>query len=117
MAKVMETISGAIGKVYDLKELDNGSAVMRISVATTPRYMKDNQWVDGETIWTNVTLWNSLARSFARSNLQPGTPVIITGTRKARLNQSYTNRNGVEVPEHVEQEVVADSVAVELMPF
>ena len=117
MAKITETIIGALGKSYKLNELDNGNAVLRISVATTPRYKKDNEWVEAETIWTNVTLWNSLARSFARSNFPNGTPLVIIGTRKARKAAAYTNSQGVEVPEHIEQDVTADSVSVELMPY
>ncbi len=114
MAKVTEIIQGNLGRIGELRELNGGNAVLGISVVVTPRVKKNNEWVDDESIWTDVTLWGDVARNFVASNLKAGTALTVIGTRRARRAEAYTAKDGTEVPERVVQSVNADSVAVDI---
>ena len=52
-------------------------------MASTPRYRKNSDWVDGNTTWLTVTCWRNLAEHAARS-IRKGDPVIVIG--KLRTN-------------------------------
>lgn len=114
MAQITEIIRGNVGRIGDLRELNNGNAVLNLAVAVTPRKREGDNWVDDETVWTNISLWGDVARNVINSDIKPGTPVVVIGTRKARVVAAYTTKDGREVPEHVEQNVTADSIAVEI---
>ena len=113
MAQIKELIQGNIGRIWELR-VAGTNAVLNVSVAVTPRKKQGDEWVDDETVWTEVTVWGDTARNIVNSDIKPGTPVIIYGTRKARLAPAYQAKNGTEVPERVEQSVTADIFAVEL---
>lgn len=114
MALVREIIQGNVGRIGELRELNGGNAVLNVSVAVTPRKKEGNEWVDDETIWTEVSLWGDVARNFVNSDIKAGTPVVVIGRRSARRVEAYTTKDGREVPEHVEQSVTADSISVEI---
>lgn len=113
MAQIKELIQGNIGRIGELRVVGT-NAVLNLSVAVTPRKKQGDEWVDDETVWTEVTVWGDTARNIVNSDIKPGTPVIIYGTRKARLAPAYQAKNGTEVPERVEQSVTADIFSVEL---
>lgn len=110
--KHYEILTGRIGQVRDLVELGNGNCVVNFSVAETPRYKdKSGQWVDGETIWTDVSIFGDEARNLVRS-VKPGTFVTVIGTRQAR---SYTPKDSNE--KRVIQQVTAEQVSVAITKF
>lgn len=107
-----EYFTGRVGQVRDLVELQNGNCVVNFSVAETPRVKdKSGQWVDGETIWTEVSLFGDEARNFKRS-ATPGLFVTVIGTRSAR---SYVPNDSSE--KRVVQQIVAEQVSVAITKF
>lgn len=114
---VTDTIVGTLGFVGDLRELANDNAVINFSLAVTPRKKQGKEWVDDETIWTNVVVWGRDARAFANNQFAKGTQLVVVGTRRAVRRDAYTSKDGKEVPERVEQEVNAQLIAVAVNPF
>lgn len=112
MPLVQDIIQGTVGRISELREIGNGNYVLNLSVAVTPRKKVNDEWVDDTTIWTEVTLWGETAKNFANSAVKKGTAVLILGNRKARVAQAYINKNGVEVPERIEQFINATEIAV-----
>lgn len=107
-----EYFTGRVGQVRDLVELQNGNCVLNFSVAETPRIKdKSGQWVDGETIWTEISLFGDEARNFYRS-ASPGMFVTVIGTRSAR---SYVPSDSTE--KRVIQQIVAEQVAISITKF
>lgn len=109
--KHTEIFTGNIGKVDDLIELSNGNCVVNFSVAETPRIKEGDEWKDGETVWTNVSIFGHEARNLVKS-VKPGTPVIVVGTRSAR---SYIEKDTNE--KRVVQSVTATEVGVLINKF
>lgn len=90
-----ETIICIVGNLTDSPELrftQSGAAVANFRILSTPRtYDKQrNEWVDGETLALNCSIWREAAENVAES-LTKGTRVIVQG----RLTQrSYETREG-----------------------
>ena len=49
------SVVGIIGKDPELKEFTEFS-IVSFPVAYTPREKKNNEWVDGETVWFRVSI-------------------------------------------------------------
>ena len=58
-------------------------------LASTPRVLRNGEWVDGPTTWITVKAWRMLAKNLAAS-LRRGDPVIVIG----RLRTSTWERDG-----------------------
>lgn len=117
MAIQREIIEGNLGRISELRELNGGNAVLNISLAVTPRKRVGDKWEDDETVWTECTLWGNLARSFAESNLKAGTQLIVIGTRKAQKRNAYTNSEGREIPERIEQVINVESIGAAITAY
>ena len=86
------TIVGNLGADPELKTLENGTAVCRLSVATAENYKaKQGEW-QKQTEWHSVVLWRELAER-AGANLKKGNLVYIEGKV---TYQKYTDSAGVE---------------------
>lgn len=109
--KHFEVFTGNIGKVDEGKELSKGNYVVNFSVAETPRIKKGDEWVDGDTTWTNISIFGDEARNLERS-VKPGTPVIVFGERRAR---TYTVKDTNE--ERTVQSIVAVQVGIAITKF
>lgn len=109
--KHTEIFTGRVGQLQEVKELANGNCVVNFSVAETPRIKKDDQWVDGTTIWTNVSIFGDEARNFHRS-VKPGTFVTVVGTRSA---YEFTVKDTQE--KRTNQTVIADEVSIAITKF
>lgn len=107
----MELFMGRIGVIEDVRELANNNCVVNFSIAETPRIKEGDQWVDGPTIWTNVSIFGDEARNLHRS-VKPGTFVMVYGERKAR---EYTPKDSNE--KKIIQSVVAHQVGVGITKF
>lgn len=91
-----ETFVGNIGSIYELRYVGkDNNAVIDFTVASTPRMLKDGEWVDGPTVWHSCNAWGRIAENIAQS-FKKGDRVIIHGDQKMR--SGYTNKDGVEVP-------------------
>ena len=70
----------------------NGNAVVDLRIATTPRKKVGEEWVDGETLWFDVSVWKQFAENVAAS-LHKGDRVTVSG----RLAQStFVREDGTE---------------------
>lgn len=93
------TFSGNLAAKPKLKAIEGAhgaSVVASLRVAVTPRRKARDadDWVDGETMWFNVSAWRTTAAN-AVASLNQGDRVVITG----RLTQrSWTDGVGVERP-------------------
>ena len=47
-------------------------------VGSTPRYLRNGTWVDGQTSWFTVNCWRSLGRNVAES-VRRGDAVVVHG--------------------------------------
>lgn len=110
--KHLEMFTGRVGKVEELREFGNqGGCVLNFSVAESTRVKKGDNWEDGATIWTNVTIFGDEARNLQRS-VVPGTFVTIVGERRAN---EYVVKDSNE--KRTSQYVVATQVAVSITKF
>lgn len=101
------TITGWVGGDVTLREVGGDRRVATFRVATTPRLLRDGEWVQGATTWHTVTAWNRLAVHVA-SAISSGDPVIVHGTF---TSDSWTREDGTSRSSYV---VVARSVGHDL---
>jgi single-strand DNA-binding protein len=136
----MESYVHVTGYVGTDVELRSGSGLATFRLATTPRYRKNGDWVDGNTTWLTVTCWRSLAEHVA-SSIRKGEPVIVVGRLRTNVWQgqdgpverlileaitvghdlsrgtsAFRRMERVSVPEDNESEVQAAIAAVESQP-
>lgn len=105
-----KTITGQVGKVYELRRTKTDLAHIDFSVASTKRIRNDNgEWENGDTVWNNIKVWGKEAEHVSES-LRPGMRVVVLGHEV--LKSAYTKEDGTEVP--ARPQVVADDVAVSL---
>jgi single-strand DNA-binding protein len=89
-----ETTVTVIGNLTDdpeLRFLENGTAMVKFRVASTPR-MQDRDkggWKDGDPLFLTCTAWRDMAENIAES-LSRGNRVVVVG----RLRQSFYEKDG-----------------------
>ena len=87
------TVEGRLGADPDIKFLDSGASVAKMSVASTQRVKdRDGNWSDRETLWYRVELWGARGEA-AADNLLKGDLVMVKG---AVYQSSWTDKNGDE---------------------
>ncbi len=102
-----ETTITMVGNLTDepqLRFLPNGTAMVKVTVASTPRILdrQSGQWTDGDPLFLTCTAWRDLAEHIAES-LAKGTRVLVTG--RLRLSRWETEEGekrsayGLEVDE------------------
>lgn len=101
----MITVTGYLGADAEFKKTPKGTPVATFNLANTPRKQQGNDWVDGETTWFRVFVWNREAPGTA-TTLKKGDRVVVTG----RLQISrYTDKEGNE---RTSVEINSDGVGV-----
>ncbi|MFE7174248.1 single-stranded DNA-binding protein [Streptomyces sp. NPDC057616] len=96
------TIVGNLASDPDLRFTPSGAALVKFSVASTPRsYDKStNQWQDGTAMFLRCTAWRDLAQHVAES-LTKGMRVVVTGRLRQHNWQTEQGENrsmlGLEV--------------------
>ena len=90
-------IIGSMGKMSDLREGigKNNAKVIDFGVAVSIRKRVNDEWVDGDTIWTNCTAWNDQAKHIANS-FKPGDRIYVEGV--ADMKSGFTAKDGTEIP-------------------
>lgn len=106
MAESKITIDGNLTADPELRYLPSGAAVANFTVASTPRVKKDNEWVDGETVFLQVSVWREWAEGAVES-LVKGDPVIVVGKLKQR---SYEKDGQKRTVYEIDGEFVGKSV-------
>lgn len=84
-------VRGRLGNDPELKQSNNGTNYCTFSLAHTPRKKINNEWVDGETQWYRVVMFDKKADQAA--TLTKGDDVLVFGTVKLT---SYTAKDGTE---------------------
>jgi single-strand DNA-binding protein len=90
-----ETTITMVGNLTDdpeLRFLPNGTAMVKFTVASTPRLLdrESGQWKDGDPLFLTCTGWRDLAEHIAES-LAKGTRVLVQG--RLRLSR-WENEQG-----------------------
>ncbi len=83
-------IVGNLGNDPEIRNLENGAKVARISVATNENYQDKNGEWQTLTEWHNVVAWRRLADS-AEKNLKKGSMVYVEGKITTR---KWQDQNG-----------------------
>lgn len=81
---------GHLGQDPIVRRLDNGTAVAKLSIATSDSYKDKNGEWQNTTEWHNVVLWHSAAEN-AEKYLEKGKKVTIFGKLKTR---KWQDKNG-----------------------
>jgi single-strand DNA-binding protein len=86
------TVVGRVASPPRLSRLDSGSSVVNFRIASTSRrFDRTNQeWVDGDTFWSDVECWGDLGGNVVRS-VSKGDPVVVVGRLWTR---DYESQNG-----------------------
>ena len=86
------TVIGNLTDDPELRFTQNGAAVAKFRVASTPRFLdrQTNEWKDGEPLFLQCNIWRQAAENVAES-LQRGARVIVTGRLRQR---TYETREG-----------------------
>jgi single-strand DNA-binding protein len=83
---------GNLGAAPEVKNLDGGKKMARISIATHESYTNAKGEKVKETQWHNIVLWGKQAE-FAEKYLNKGNEVALDGKL---LNKNYTDKDGVK---------------------
>ena len=99
------TIDGRLARDPDIRFTASGKAVANLRIGHTDRMQNQaGDWVDGETLWDDVTVWGKDAE-YVAEHMRQGDLVLVSGRRKARSwEKDGEKRTAVEI--------VADSVAL-----
>jgi single-strand DNA-binding protein len=86
------TMVGNLTADPELRFLPNGTAMVKFTVASTPRILdrESGQWKDGDPLFLTCTGWRDMAEHIAES-LTKGTRVIVSG--RLRLSR-WENEQG-----------------------
>jgi single-strand DNA-binding protein len=99
------TVVGNLGSDAEFRKTPKGTPVTSFNIANTPRKSVNGEWVNGDTTWFRVFVWNYDAAGTANL-LRKGDKVLVTG----RLQISkYTTKDGEE---RQSLEINADSVGL-----
>lgn len=85
-------LEGGVGADPEVKHMDNGKAVCRISLATSERYKDKSGEVVNKTTWHNLVAWSPLAEIFEKW-VSKGSRLLIEGKID---NRSYEDKDGVK---------------------
>jgi single-strand DNA-binding protein len=101
------TLRGRLIKDPELRYTNSGKAVAQFTVVTAKRFKKDDEWVEQDTSFWDVTAFDKLAENIVESCAK-GTSVIVTGAMRQEkwVNKDQENRTSWKV--------LADDVALSL---
>lgn len=101
------TVVGNLVADPELRFTQSGKAVCSARLANTPRTKKNDQWVDGTTLWLSLTMWDQFAENCAET-LRKGMKVVVVG----RLTQrEYTTKEG---DNRISMEIQVDNIGPDL---
>lgn len=115
----MVTLIGDLNKTSELKEFDSGTSVLNMTLRVVTPFVKADGEESQRTDYFKVDLWNPEDKELA--GLPKGTRVLVNGSLR---NRTWTGSGGsrgittlitadeVEVIDHEEAEVAANTAAV-----
>jgi single-strand DNA-binding protein len=107
----MSVVITLVGNAVADPEIAMGKADVRASftLAVNERIKKDDEWIDGEPSYYQITAWRGTAEAVAEG-VTKGTRLIVQGKFKPR---SYEGKQGEK---RISLDVTADTVGVVLKP-
>lgn len=78
------TVQGGLVRPIDLRFTQQGKPVASGTIASTERYKKGDDWVDGKSLYLPFTVWGDMAENIAHANLEQGAQVTISGALHTR---------------------------------
>lgn len=84
---IPRTVRGRIARKDELTETKTGRRVLRFSVAENSAYMRGDEWIEREAVFTRCEAWNELAEAID-DELPVGTPVVLVGDARARTYET-----------------------------
>jgi single-strand DNA-binding protein len=100
------TVTGNLGRDAEVKETKSGKTYTVLSVGHTPREKRNDEWVDGETMWFRVTFWGEL--------LPVLFPVGVSVMVQGKFKQESYEKDGVL---KTSLAITADTVALVQRPL
>jgi single-strand DNA-binding protein len=92
---IQVTVKGNLGSDPELKFVKTArgdTGITTFSLAYTPRERKNDQWVDGETMWFRVIQWGDKGEQLI-DHLSKGDTVIVTGQMK---QSTFKGKDGAD---------------------
>ncbi|MGD7733824.1 single-stranded DNA-binding protein [Propionibacteriaceae bacterium G57] len=86
------SLTGNAGSDVEVFEGDDW-CYARFRLACTPRFIRNGEWVDGETTWITVRASNRTAVN-VKNSIRKGDPVVVVGKLRT---QAWTNAEGVRL--------------------
>jgi single-strand DNA-binding protein len=83
---------GHLGQDPEVKKIDSGKKVLRVSIATNETYKNSKGEKVTETQWHNVVAWEKIA-DIMEKYLKKGSEVAVEGKL---INRNYTDKEGVK---------------------
>lgn len=83
---------GNLGKMPDVKELDSGKKLVKLSIATNETYTNSKGEKVKETQWHNLVAWGKLA-DIAEKYLDKGSEVAVEGKL---VTKEYLDKEGIK---------------------
>ncbi len=83
---------GHLGANPEVKTLENGNKMVKLSLATNESYKDKNGELIKETMWHSITVWGNQAK-IAEKYLEKGKEICIEGKLS---NRSYTDKEGMK---------------------
>lgn len=86
------TLIGNLGMDPELKEIEGGRKLVKVSIATNESYKNSKGEKVEETMWHNLIAWGKTAE-FMGKYLKKGSEVVVEGKL---INSNYTDKTGVK---------------------
>jgi single-strand DNA-binding protein len=96
---------GNVGKDPEVRHLEGGSVVARLSLATTERYRDKSGEMQEQTEWHNIVCWRSLAER-CEKYVKKGSQLFIEGRLRSRSWEDKSGQMKYTV------EIVADTMQI-----
>lgn len=96
---------GYLGKDVEVKVLDGGKVLAKVSIATTESFRNAKGERVFDTTWTNLVMWGKTAE-FADKYLKKGQEIAIEGKLS---NRSWEDKEGKR---HYATEVIVSEIAM-----
>ncbi len=71
------TLQGWVGGDVDVRDVGETTCAS-FRVGSTPRYLRNGTWVDGQTSWYTVNCWRALGRN-VKESVRRGDAVVVHG--------------------------------------
>lgn len=78
------TVTGGLVRPIELRYTAQSKPVASGTIASTERYKKGDDWVDGKSLYLPFTVWGDMAENIASANLEQGAQVTISGALHTR---------------------------------